>query len=495
MASSLGFHSLEDEQTASLAVEGSLPDWLTGSLIRNGPGSFALSEEGSVDHWFDGLAMCYRFTFDPGNHASASIGGAGDAVHYRNRFLETDAYRAAQAGAFTGGFATGETTLRERLKGLFTEPYDNTNIIVERVGGRYLALTESPRATELDPNTLGVKGDIQYDGSDPAGQLVCAHLKRDPATGTLFNIETEFGRTSTYHVHAISDDGSRQHLGSVETDAPAYMHSFALTPRYVILTEFPLRVNPLTFFKPGRQGPFIEQFEWQPDRGTRVIVIDRASGAVIAEPTTDAVFGFHHVNAFERNDGTEVVFDLETIPDATAISELSLDSLREGNLDAVAGRLERFTVDLGSVTGTARYETDDATVTREMLYDDGTALPTVSPARWCRAHRYVYAMSMDQPATEWATGILKYDTETGDVIEFEDGGDYFGEAIFVPRADGPEDAGVVLTVALDVEAGHSRLIVLDGEHFEERARVTLPHATPFDFHGRYFPELQARTAG
>ncbi len=494
MESALGFHSLENERAASLAVEGTLPDWLTGSLVRNGPGSFAVSEGGSVDHWFDGLAMCYRFTFDPGNRAGGSISGAEDAVHYRNRFLETDAYEEAQAGEFNGGFATGETTLRERLRGLFTEPYDNTNIIVERVGDRYLALTESPRAVVIDPDTLSVEGDLQYDGSEPSGQLVCAHLKRDPATGTLFNIETEFGRTSTYHVHAVSDDGGRRHVGSVETDAPAYMHSFALTPRYVVLTEFPLRVNPLAFFKPGRQGPFIEQFEWQPDRGTRVIVIDRSSGEMIAEPVTDAVFGFHHVNAFERDGGTELVFDLETIPDATAIGELSLDSLRQGNLDAVAGRLERFSVDLGGVTGTARYDTDDAAVSREMLYDDGTALPTVSPARWCRPHRYVYAMSLDQPATEWATGILKYDTQTGDVTEFEDGGTYFGEPIFVPRADGPEDAGVVLTVSLDTGASRSRLVVLDGERFEERARVDLPHAVPFDFHGRYFPEIRASAA-
>ncbi len=481
MESAPGFHSLEEERTASLSVDGSLPDWLDGSLIRNGPGAFSVAGGDTVDHWFDGLAMCYRFGFDP---------GSTDAVHYRNRFLETDAYREAQAGEFDGGFATGETTLRERLAGLLDEPYDNTNIIVERVGDRYLALTESPRAVVVDPETLGVVDDIQYDGPEPAGQLACAHLKRDPATGTLFNVETEFGRTNRYHVHAL-DGGERRHVGSVETDEPAYMHSFALTPRYVVLTEFPLRVDPLRFLRPGRQGPFIEQFEWEPERGTRVVVVDRTSGEVVAEPVTEPLFGFHHVNAFERDGGTELVFDLETIPDATAIGELTLETLREGELDAIAGRLERFTVDLGGATGGDRYRTGEATVRREMLYDDGTALPTASPARWCRPHRYVYAMSMDQPATEWATGVLKQDTRTGDVVEFDDGGDYFGEPVFVPAPDGPEDAGVVLAVALDVDAERSRLLVLDGERFEERARVDLPHAAPFDFHGRYFPELRA----
>jgi beta-carotene 15,15'-monooxygenase len=52
-----------------------------------------------------------------------------------------------------------------------------------------------------------------------------------------------------------------------------------------------------------------------------------------------------------------------------------------------------------------------------------------------------------------------------------------------------EDEGVVLSVALDTEAEHSWLLVLDGESFTERARAAIPHAIPFDFHGRFFPEL------
>jgi len=490
MGTQPGFHSLHEETAQTLTVEGSLPDWLTGSLLRNGPGAFSVPGGSSVDHWFDGLAMVYRFTFDPGNRAR---GGDGDALHYRNRFLRTEAYEAARDGEFEGGFATGETTLRSRLAGFLTAPYDNANIVVERVGDAYLALTESPRRVELDSNTLATLGHDQYDGSAPSGQLACAHLKRDPTTGVLVNVETAFGRTSQYHVHALGADGERHHIGSVPTEKPAYMHSFALTPRYVVLTEFPLRLDPLRFLRPGRQAPFIEQFEWEPDRGTRVVVLDRTTGEVLAEPVTDAVFGFHHVNAFERAGGSEVVFDLETVPDTTSIDSLYLDTVRGGDLDTLAGRLERFTVDLGGRRGTGRYRTGEATVERERQYDDGTALPTVSPTRWCREHRYVYAMSMDQPVRGWARAVMKYDIETGTVTEADPGGDYFGEPVFVPAPDGDsEDAGVVLTVALDAGADRSRLVVLDGETFAERARATLPHAVPFDFHGRYFPELRAK---
>jgi len=477
-----GFHSIRDEVSTTLPVEGSLPEWLSGSLLRNGPGAFSFPDGSGVDHWFDGLAMLTRYTFDPGD----------DAVHYANRFLRSAAYEAARDGEFEGGFATGETTLRSRLRTFLADPYDNANIVVERVGDAYLALTESPRRVAVDPTTLSTLGHVDADPDAPSGQLACAHLKRDPATGTLLNVDTEFGRTSEYHVHALTGAGERRHVGSVPTEEPAYMHSFALTPRYVVLTEFPFRVDPVRFLKPGRQGPFVEQFEWEPDRGTRVLVVDRTTGDVVAAPTTDAVFGFHHVNAFERDGGREIVFDLETVPDATTIDSLYLDELRAGNLGSLAGRVERFTVDLGAAGSAARYRTGDATVDRRTLSETGTALPTVSPARWCRSHRYVYAMGLDEPVTEWATSVRKLDVETGETVAFDDGGDYFVEPIFVPAPDGDrEDSGAVLTVALNESEERSRVLVLDGETFDERARVDLPHALPFDFHGRYFPEVQA----
>ncbi|SDF37949.1 beta-carotene 15,15'-monooxygenase [Halorubrum xinjiangense] len=492
MDSHAGFHSLHGETAASVPIRGDLPPWLRGSLIRNGPGAFSFPNGSDVDHWFDGLAMLYRFTFDPGDRAGSGSAGDGDAVHYRNRFLRTDAYEAATSGEFEGGFATGETTLRSRLSTFLAEPYDNANIVAERIGDEYVALTESPRGVRFDPNTLATTGHVDREGDAPSGQLSCAHFKRDPATGALVTVDTEFGRTSRYHVTAWTRDGDRRHVGSVDTDRPAYMHSFALTPRYVVLTEFPLRLDPRRFLKPGRQPPFIEQFEWEPERGTRIVVLDRTTGDVVAEPTAGPLFGFHHVNAFERDGGTEVVFDLETVPDATAIDSLYLKNVRAGEMGTMAGRIERFTVDLGSATGADRYGGGDAAVTRESLYDGGSALPTASPARWCRPHRYVYAMGMDTPVTEWARRIIKVDAETDNVETFDDGGDYFGEPLFVPAPDGDaEDDGVVVTVALNVDADRSRLLVLDGETLDERARATLPHALPFDFHGRYFPEIRA----
>ena len=79
-----GFDSLEEEtRLDGLPVEGRLPAWLQGSLIRTGPAKWEVGGR-TMNHWFDGLAMLHRFSF------------AGGEVSYASRFLETRAYRAAR---------------------------------------------------------------------------------------------------------------------------------------------------------------------------------------------------------------------------------------------------------------------------------------------------------------------------------------------------------------------------------------------------------------
>ena len=79
----LGFQDLDAElEETDLDVDGGLPAWLGGSLLRTGPARWDL-EDGSVRHWFDGLAMLHRFSFGEGR------------VAYANRFLRSRAFEAA----------------------------------------------------------------------------------------------------------------------------------------------------------------------------------------------------------------------------------------------------------------------------------------------------------------------------------------------------------------------------------------------------------------
>ncbi len=503
-AYSPGFRSLDAEHDdLALDVDGEVPGWLSGSLVRNGPGKFEVGGE-RVEHWFDGLAMLHKFRFDEG------------AVAYSNRFLRTDAYReAVEEGRLTSQFATSGSYL-DQLKSFLGDPTDNANVNVARVGGEYVALTETPRRVRFDPESLAAEGDLDY-ADDVTVHHTTAHLQRDDRRGETVGYATKFGRTNRYRLYRVPDDppaegalAQRVPIASLEVEKPAYLHSFALTPRYAVLIEPPFVTDPMRFLLPGKGG-FIDKFRWKPERGTRFLAFERESGDLAVERRVKPFFFFHTVNAFES--GEEVVVDLVAYDDASIVSNLFMGAV-EGDagaesaggaetppdsgpeLDAADGELARFRV---PVEESGDDGGSDANVTRRNLYT-GTELPRTSPAVRTEQYRYAYGQATSR---EGQNGLVKVNVETGAATEWWADDHYAGEPIFVPKPvgddgdgdgsapDRPEDRGVVLAPVLDAEREESLLVVLDGESFEEVARAEVPHHIPFGFHGEFFPEVTA----
>ncbi|WP_436934261.1 carotenoid oxygenase family protein [Halovenus marina] len=459
-AFTVGFRSVETEYSEyDLPVEGTIPDWLSGRLVRNGPGKFEVDGR-RFRHWFDGLAMVRSYTFD-------------DGVTYSNRFLRTDAYREAADGRLSGQFATDESGLGKLSRWARAlgppEPTDNANVHVTRIDGEYVAQTEVPRWQTFDPETLERTGEFTFrDTFDP--DMISAHLVADPR-GELVGHALSFGRTHRYHVFRIPDGTRRREVvASIETDSPAYVHSLPVTRDHAVLVETPLRIDIRKALSPFSEG-FFELLDWQPDRGTRFHVIDRETGAVTEHSTTAPFFTLHTVNAFD--DGEEIVVDLVTFEDDTIVSALSFDSLeREGFDAAPPGRFVRYRIG------------PDGQLTSRQLYDGGIELPTVPSDHETHLYRYAYAQATDRRG---ANGLVKVDTERGRAMEWWETDLYVEEPRFVPRPDGTdEDDGVILAPALDVAAEHSWLLVFDAETVTELARARLPHVEPFGFHGRFF---------
>ncbi len=472
-----GFRSLDAEvDNYQLPVEGSMPEWLSGSLVRNGPGKFDAGED-RLTHWFDGLAMLRKYDFDDGE------------VRYTNRFLRTEAYADAQAGKATGQFATDERGLGKVFAWLRRlgppEPTDNANVHVARIGGDHVALTEVPKWVTFDPDSLDSRGEFGFD-DDLDLDMTTAHLSEDPHSGDLFGFGLTFGRTHEYHVYRIpGGERRRERLASIPTDEPAYIHDCAVTADHVVLVETPLRIAILRALSPFTEG-FFELLDWRPEAGTRVLLVDRETGDTSAVEAPNA-FSFHAVNAYE--DGPATVVDLVDFEDGAIVDALSLDSLEEEGFPGVpAGRLARYRVRPDGGDGSSA--DDGGTVTRERLYDGGMELPTVPRAVRARAHRYAYGQATDR---EGVNGLVKVDTETGSAREWWERGVYVEEPRMVRHpdaadpADGGEDEGVVLAPALDVDAERSMLLVFDARTLEELARAHLPHHHPFGFHGRFFP--------
>ena len=56
----------------SLYSSGTIPPWLSGRLIRNGPGRFEVGDT-KYNHLFDGLSLLHSFTIDQGYRTAMSV--------------------------------------------------------------------------------------------------------------------------------------------------------------------------------------------------------------------------------------------------------------------------------------------------------------------------------------------------------------------------------------------------------------------------------------
>jgi beta,beta-carotene 9',10'-dioxygenase len=457
----LGFTTLERETVIDeLALSGELPPWLGGSLLRTGPAKFEVGEQ-KMRHWFDGLAMLHRFTIDDGT------------VSYGNRYLHSRNYRTAQEQGHMvyGEFATDPCrSLFKRVQTLFapakTLP-DNANVNVTRLGERFISMTETPMPVQFDPHTLDTAGVQPY---EVPGQLTTAHPHMDRASRGMLNYAAKLGRVSSYRFFAVDPDASKpRSIGSLPVKEPAYMHSFGLTERWLVLAEFPLVVNPLALALSGR--PYIENYKWKPELGTRFTLVDRATGEATGGFQTGACFAFHHVNAYE--DGGEVVVDLCAFADAGVIEDLYLDRLRQGK-PVQSAQLTRF-----------RLKPADRSVQHERLSDEPIELPRINYGR-CNERPYRYVWGVGDGPSGWLERIVKIDTHDGAALTWAERGCYPGEPVFVARPDAQdEDDGVLLSVVLDAAAESSFLLVLDAADLRELARARVPHHIPFGFHGQF----------
>ena len=265
----LGFESLEEETAVvRLPVTGEVPAWLGGALVRVTPAQLEVGER-RVDHWFDGLAMLNRFGFADGR------------VSYASRFLESRARDAAKRGEWgAGGFATDPCrSIFKRVQSIFSpEVTDNPNVNLAQIGERYIAMTETPMPVEFDPATLETLGHLEY-ADELRAHVTTAHPHHDRERDELVNYVARFSRVSEYVLYGLPAGGSRRRvIAKLPARRPSYMHAFGMSGRYLILAEYPLRVNPLKLALSGR--PFIENYVWDPQESTRFRVLDRETGVL-----------------------------------------------------------------------------------------------------------------------------------------------------------------------------------------------------------------------
>lgn len=441
-----GLSNLNQEvKVDNLPIQGQIPDWLSGSLFRNGPAYF------TGGHWFDGLAMIHKFSFRNRN------------VSYSNRFLRTDAYhRVMESGQQTGGFGSAGSAGGK----------NNTNVNIMKLDHHFLALTESPGVVEFDPKTLNTVGVYPFEDSIPA-HMTTAHPHLDIHTSQFINFTIQFGRTTFYHIHTIDPITTHRRLiGSIETDRPGYMHSFAITEHFIILLEFPLIIQPIELMK-GKG--FTDSLTWKPEKGLRFLIVNKADGKLHRIVESQAGFGFHVINAFEQ--GEDIIIDACISNDATAITNLIIDQLKGDSSKGARPKFKRYILKVGC-----------SVAVEEILSTESIELPSIHYVRHNgQNYQYAYGVSTSRFQPEnMDNQLVKIDTHTGKTKIWSQEDCYPGEPVFVAEPNGTkEDDGVLLSVVFNGIQGRSFFLVLDAQSMDEIGRAEAPHHIPFGFHGIY----------
>lgn len=450
----------------ALEVIGKIPDWIEGYFLSNGPAQFEINGY-AFRHWFDGFSMLKKFQFFNGQ------------VSFQNKFLRSKQYQhACKYGTLnTNEFASIiNRSMRYRIFLALKEiihgnQYDNCNVNITRLADSMVALTESSHQLTIDAQTLETIGPYIY--TDKLyGQLTTAHPYVDQNTGEIINLAISIGKNINYHLFTIKPGTRNRHIFSTyRTNDLFYIHSFAVTSRYVVLLNSPLKLNRLDLlYKPFNKALFINTKQSYTD----LILINRETNETTTIRHEPGFVCLHVANAYDEQD--KLVLDLVCYGITNPYDSLCLNNLRHPHPLLPQSKLVRIIL----APKKATYET-------ETLSASTQEFPRLNSINEGYRYKYLYTTAFINDGCSFFNLIQKTNVTTRDILTWGDSRYAIGEAIFVPKpgANG-EDDGVLMTIAYDYDNNISALIMIDANNMQTVATALLPMYLPIGLHGHFF---------
>jgi len=471
----------EESTVTELPVTGTLPDFLDGRYLRNGPNPVVDPDPGRY-HWFTGTGMVHGLRLED-----------GAARWYRNRYVRN----AATAHAL------GETPKPGPVHANF-DFSPNTHVIGH--AGRTFAIVEGGGYPYELTDELDTVGSCNFDGTLPGAYT--AHPLLDPATGELHAISYYYGWGSKVQYTVVGRDGRVRKIVNIDVGGSVMMHSFSLTERSIVIYDLPVTFDsgaaagmvPKAVARPfaaiagamqNRPTPkalanainkratsettVSFPYAWNDKRPARVGVMDRNDdGRHVRWFDVEPCYVYHPFNAYDdvgSGDGgaNKIVLDVCRHPRMFATD-------RRGPNEG-APTFDRWTIDLNA-----------GKVIEERLDDRGQEFPRVDERLTGRRHRYGYSVGFETGVNNTGA-VYKHDMVGGGTEQRVFGpGRAADEFVFVPSsATAAEDDGVLMGFVYDASTDRSELHVIDAGTLETTATVALPVRVPHGFHGSWVP--------
>ncbi|KAF9274236.1 hypothetical protein BGZ88_003172 [Linnemannia elongata] len=540
-------NAISTETPQDLDVQGTLPDWLTGFHYTLSPGIFEVkypkmvSVHGELQqetrtftfgHWFDNIPQVNQFAFSgsdskikyrstmPAHRAESKIRQhQGYLPNQPSSIFKTDTNQSVFARLLSTSHTQGKPSLEPCGASIDVLPPFNAD-------GRRTVYCQNfaNHILELNTDTLEKSGILAWDEVNPQfkGSHSSPHSHFDPVTKELINFTMDHGFNSTqYNFFSITEKEPHGCLIASVTAKTSHVHSFAVTPRYIILVVTPL--NPADGgVKYSWGASLLDAFTFKKTEPTLFYVVSRVKRRHIATFKSDAFFFFHHVNAFE-DAADNVYLDFSLYGDDTIAHQLSLSALLDrsapaltkpefcrfelANVQAEAQRLENYNaamantgpvdklrgfmrrVSVGQGNG-ASYAVPEKNsnaipLATRIRSTPGVELPRINPIYHGLDYKYTWGVGIsEQGDGDMYDCIMKLHVK-GDAEPtiWSQKNCFPSEAVFIPPPvfDQNEDAGVLVSVVYDAEAHRSFILVLDAADLKEKARAMLPEVVPLSF--------------
>lgn len=484
---------------------GRVPAWLSGAVVRNGPGVFGYGNR-SVVHAFDGSAKLQSWEFVNGS------------ALFRTAFLGSTVREQSVLARDIAPQLTFDRldpcfSVFGKLASVFDSRSDNYVVNLFRPGSssRVLATSDVAASIEVDPATLATYGATNFtDGlASPGLKLGAAHPLAHG--GSLVNVAVNMSVTTLAPrapaellLYRMGAGMRRRVFGRVSVPYAPYIHSFALTERYAVVVVFPVSFE---LEKVLLLRPLMEVFTWNGTQEARVHVFDLSSedpeAAPVATFSAPPFFGFHHVNAFEEAATGDVLFDIAAYNDTSPMQGRYAFGVLPAMLNASTRYLlarpetRRYRLPMGAGRSrTERSPPPPASYTVLRAADASgrerpTDMPRINELRRGRPYCFFYALDVYSPP--WS--IVKVDVcravagggTTASVWSLDS--HYPTEPIFVPRpGSSAEDDGVVLSNVLDGPGARTYMLILNATTMLPLATVYAPggRVVPWNLHGQFF---------
>ncbi|KAF2354965.1 Carotenoid oxygenase [Trinorchestia longiramus] len=504
-------------------VSGTLPRWLNGRLIRNGPGGKHVGQH-RYRHLFDGLSLLHLFDIKDGK------------AKYLSRYLESEAYklnhranRIIMSEFGTVGVPDPCLSLYDKCAAFFMPALlqkkrtDNCSVNVLQLKDQLVAMTELNIVRAVDPATLQTKPDLLQYSDYVSVHRATAHPHVEDSTVYNLGFKAGPGEPPQFAIVSLLD-GQIENTKIVASvpcrwkNRIPYLHSFGITDNYYIIAETPMAFDIRRMMLPGFMGvSALDAMKYYKEEKTRFRIMCRKTGEEVPiKVYAPGFFNFHYINCFEA-DG-KLVVDL-CAADDNLIDYLKMDNLEKPSNDTsrkmcnVEPRRYIIPVEnlvnapvnedllknfpearIGTISPAATAVKDaagDVQVTGVALGDVFMELPRINYLYNKKPYEYTYGASVSNFKEHLLDidEIVKLNVKNGEKICWKDDEFFGSEPVFVRSPDGTkEDEGVLLNVLINkTKPKELALLVLDARNMQEMARVhfTAHGTVASTFHGQF----------